>query len=135
MCGKRQFPSGVARAPAIQLESPLGGCAIGMANLGGGGQTGCAVLLVVHLPFPSRLRPAFLRAGSSGLHPRSVFYAAAATWHGVNQPCLSSRVPLITPKNAFCSCSAIGPRLPLPIEILSIDRIGVISAAVPLKRS
>src|ERR1051326_7114968 len=55
MCGKRQFPSGFARAPAIQLESPLGGCAIGMANLGGGGQTGCAVLLVVP---PSISKPA-----------------------------------------------------------------------------
>src|SRR6266480_2265465 len=35
-CGKRQFPSGFVSLPALQLMSPLGGCAIGMANLGGG---------------------------------------------------------------------------------------------------
>ena len=29
-------------ALAIQRESPLGGCAAGMANLGGGGHPGCA---------------------------------------------------------------------------------------------
>src|SRR5690349_6955855 len=127
MCGKRQFPSGFARQPAIQKESPLGGCAIGMANLGGGGQTGCAVLLVVP---PSISKPA-----SAGFFALTAVYAVAATWHGVSQPCLSSRVPLITPKNAFCNCSATGPRLPLPIVILSIDRIGVISAAVPLKNT
>ena len=38
----------------------------------------------------------------------------------------SGRVPLITPKNSFCNASAIGPRRPLPMVILSIDRIGVI---------
>ena len=34
---------------------------------------------------------------------------------------------MITPKNSFCSRSAIGPRRPLPIVIRSTERIGVIS--------
>jgi len=53
----------------------------------------------------------------------------------VNQPCLSSSSPLVIPKNARCSASVIGPRRPAPICTPSTERIGVISAAVPVKKS
>ena len=38
-------------------------------------------------------------------------------------------------KIAFCSASVTGPRAPLPIVILSTDRTGVISAAVPVRKT
>jgi hypothetical protein len=41
----------------------------------------------------------------------------------------------MTSKNACCRVSVMGPRAPRPTLILSTDRIGVISAAVPVKNS
>ena len=48
---------------------------------------------------------------------------------------MSGTSPLITSKKARCRASVIGPRRPAPILILSIERIGVISAAVPTQKS
>ena len=42
---------------------------------------------------------------------------------------------MITPKNSVCSFSATGPRRPLPIGMRSMERMGVISAAVPEKKT
>ena len=53
----------------------------------------------------------------------------------VSQLYLSSISPLKMPKKRFCNFSAIGPRRPSPILILSIERIGEISAAVPVKNT
>ncbi len=54
---------------------------------------------------------------------------------GVSQPSVSGFSPLITLKNSFCSFSVIGPRLPEPIVIRSTERIGLTSAAVPVKNT
>ena len=54
---------------------------------------------------------------------------------GVSQSWVSGKSPRKMPKNRFCSASVIGPRLPLPTVILSIERIGVISTAVPQKNA
>ena len=43
--------------------------------------------------------------------------------------------PLTTSKNIDCSFSVIGPRLPAPMTRLSSSRIGVTSAAVPVKKA
>jgi hypothetical protein len=43
--------------------------------------------------------------------------------------------PATTSKNAFCSVAAIGPREPAPIVRRSISRIGVTSAAVPVRNT
>src|SRR5258708_13832407 len=60
----------------------------------------------------------------------------AVSWilTGVSQLCLSAALPLVMAKNCSWIAFVIGPREPLPITILSIDRIGVISAAVPAKK-
>ena len=57
----------------------------------------------------------------------------AAVSTGSSQPQLSGVAPVNRPKNAFCSASVIGPRLPAPTVMWSTERIGVISAAVPVK--
>ena len=44
-------------------------------------------------------------------------------------------MPSNKPKNSFCSRSVIGPRLPSPTGILSTERTGVISAAVPVRNT
>src|SRR5687768_4261903 len=45
-----------------------------------------------------------------------------------------SDLPAITSKKRLCSFSVTGPRAPSPIGRLSSSRIGVISAAVPVKK-
>jgi hypothetical protein len=54
---------------------------------------------------------------------------------GVSQPWRSSAAPDTVSKKAVWSCSVIGPRRPSPMAIRSTDRIGVTSAAVPVKKS
>src|ERR1035441_10776557 len=63
------------------------------------------------------------------------YFTAAAAYTGESQPCRSGRVPLITPKNSVCSFSVTGPRCPLPMVMRSMERMGVISAAVPEKKT
>ena len=48
--------------------------------------------------------------------------------------CFLSR-PATTSKNASCRALVMGPRLPSPIWRLSISRIGVTSAAVPVRKT
>ena len=43
--------------------------------------------------------------------------------------------PSNRPKKSFCKRSVIGPRLPSPTVILSTERTGVISAAVPVRKT
>jgi hypothetical protein len=51
----------------------------------------------------------------------------------VSQPC-GSFSPRVMAKNSSCRLLVIGPREPLPTAILSTILIGVISAAVPVKK-
>ena len=44
-------------------------------------------------------------------------------------------VPLNIPKKAFWICLVITPAWPVPITFLSIERTGVTSAAVPVKKT
>jgi len=44
-------------------------------------------------------------------------------------------LPENRPKNAFCSVSVTGPRLPAPIGSRSTERMAVISTAVPVKKA
>ena len=53
----------------------------------------------------------------------------------VSQPNSSGTRHSITSKKARCTASVTGPRAPLPTTILSTDRMGVISAAVPVKKT
>src|SRR5262245_12794570 len=43
--------------------------------------------------------------------------------------------PEVMAKKSFCSCAVMGPRFPLPILERSMLRMGVISAAVPVKKT
>src|SRR6185437_8680269 len=52
-----------------------------------------------------------------------------------SQCSLSAVVPENSPKKACCSRSVMGPRRPLPTGMRSTERIGVTSAAVPVKNS
>src|SRR5450759_4815033 len=54
---------------------------------------------------------------------------------GASQSLWRSSLPLTTSKNAFCSLRVIGPRRPAPILRPSTSRIGVTSAAVPVKKA
>ena len=54
--------------------------------------------------------------------------------HERSQPCVSGSSPLRMSKNVRRMASVTG-RLPLPIAILSIERIGVTSTAVPQKKA
>jgi hypothetical protein len=47
----------------------------------------------------------------------------------------SATLPWTTSKNMFCSFRVIGPGLPLPTGLRSTERIGVISTAVPAKKT
>ena len=71
----------------------------------------------------------------SGSIRRGDASADLAFSHGSSQPHLSWVLPLNRPKNAACSASVIGPRLPAPTVMRSTERTGVISAAVPVKKS
>ena len=54
----------------------------------------------------------------------------------VSQPCVSGRLAVDDRRRTDDGCaSVIGPLRPLPTTILSIDRIGVISTAVPTKNT
>src|SRR5882724_9792784 len=53
----------------------------------------------------------------------------------VSQALKVSSFPCTTRKNACCSLCVMGPGRPLPIVRLSTSRIGVISAAVPVKKT
>ncbi len=53
----------------------------------------------------------------------------------VNHERWFSERPLTTSKNIDCNFSVTGPRLPEPITRLSSSRIGVVSAAVPVKKA
>ncbi len=64
-----------------------------------------------------------------------VSYFKALGYTYVSQLCRSGASPVSTAKNARCNASVTGPRLPEPIVILSTDRIGVTSTAVPAKNS
>src|SRR5215471_666990 len=71
----------------------------------------------------------------------ALFYATTGcfawffTWTLVNQPWRSGAVPFTMPKNSCCRARVTGPVLPLLLAILSIERIGVISEAVPQKKT
>src|SRR5450756_534007 len=54
---------------------------------------------------------------------------------GASQSLWRSSLPLTTSKNAFCSLRVIGPRRPAPILRPSTSRMGVTSAAVPVKKA
>src|SRR5690242_12676295 len=54
---------------------------------------------------------------------------------GVSQSACFSAFPLTVSKNAFCMRVVIGPRFPSPIVRPSTSRIGVTSAAVPVKNA
>ena len=49
--------------------------------------------------------------------------------------CFDGLRPLTVSKNSFCSFAVIGPRVPSPIGAMSYSRIGVTSAAVPVKNA
>src|SRR5256885_7599864 len=57
------------------------------------------------------------------------------TWTGVNQLKRSGWVPCTMPKNSRCKALVIGPTFPLPTVMRSTERIGVTSAAVPVKKA
>ena len=59
----------------------------------------------------------------------SLTYVSHAAFSG------AGRSPLIMAKNDSCRRLVMCPRLPSPTVILSTERIGVISAAVPVKKS
>src|SRR4029077_13596530 len=69
--------------------------------------------------------------------PLALAYLAAPTGAltGVIHPCLSAFFPLVTAKNSCWICRVIGPTAPLPTTILSTERIGVTSTAVPTKNT
>lgn len=52
----------------------------------------------------------------------------------VSHPYLSGDSPRQMARYSFCSFSVIGPRLPSPTWILSTERTGVTSEAVPVKK-
>src|SRR6185369_4342729 len=54
---------------------------------------------------------------------------------GVSQPNTSSASPVMISKNCLCISAVIGPRRPAATCTLSTERIGVISAAVPVKNT
>src|SRR5450759_3146039 len=54
---------------------------------------------------------------------------------GASQSLWRSSLPLTTSKNAFCRLRVVGPRRPAPILRPSTSRIGVTSAAVPVKKA
>ena len=53
----------------------------------------------------------------------------------VSHACRSGFFPLTVSKNIFCSRAVIGPRRPPPMGRWSYSRIGVTSAAVPVKNA
>jgi hypothetical protein len=57
------------------------------------------------------------------------------SYTGVSQPCRSGISPSVRPKNSTWRRSVMGPRRPAPMVTLSIERMGVISAAVPVKKT
>src|SRR5450759_3412422 len=65
--------------------------------------------------------------------PTAVLDLPTAT--GASQSLWRSSLPLTTSKNAFCSLRVTGPRRPAPILRPSTSRIGVTSAAVPVKKA
>src|SRR6202142_3964032 len=66
---------------------------------------------------------------------RAEVYLPASTvaFTEVSQPYRSGLEPSMIEKNSFCSRSVTGPRRPVPTCMWSTDRMGVISAAVPLQ--
>ena len=68
-------------------------------------------------------------------HGGYFFFAGlrAGALTGVSQDLCFLSLPCTRLKNAFCSFSVTGPRLPMPIWRPSTSRIGVTSAAVPVK--
>jgi hypothetical protein len=60
---------------------------------------------------------------------------SAECYTGVNHPRLSGSSPRTTARNRSWIRSVTGPRRPLPTAIRSTLRIGVTSAAVPVKKS
>src|SRR5579863_2708640 len=81
----------------------------------------------------------------AGVHQRLplfvVLAATAATGGAASLPTGASQswcflsLPVTTSKNAFCIFIVTGPHLPEPMTRLSSSRIGVTSAAVPVKNA
>src|SRR5579872_1630801 len=61
--------------------------------------------------------------------------AATGALTGVSQLWRSGLVPLVRAKNSSWSLRVMGPATPLPTWILSTERMGVISTAVPQKKT
>src|SRR5205823_138521 len=95
------------------------------------GATGAGLRFVVVLVGGRGLEPAHRRS----LPDQTATGCLLFTGTGVNQPWRSLISPFINAKNSFCNALTTGPTTPLPTLILSTDRIGVISAAVPLKKT
>src|ERR1700730_470998 len=66
---------------------------------------------------------------------RQLDVAATGLLTGVSQLCRSGLLPLVSAKNSSCSLRVMGPATPLPTRILSTERLGVISTAVPQKKT
>src|SRR5262249_47579111 len=76
-------------------------------------------------------RPYLARAATRA----AVVCSGSPGYTNVSQPWRSGASPLMMSKNAVWIASVIGPRRPLPTAILSTERIGVISTAVPAKNA
>ena len=87
------------------------------------------------VPFPDFLEKRLRLQSSADLRSGGGGARRAAMSTGSSQPYLSGVAPVNRPKNAFCSFSVTGPRRPLPTVMRSTERMGVISAAVPVKNS
>src|SRR5215475_12561989 len=72
--------------------------------------------------------------GYSCMRTVAELYLAAYVIY-VSQALKVSSFPCTTRKNACCSLCVMGPGRPLPIVRLSTSRIGVSSAAVPVKNT
>ena len=78
-------------------------------------------------------RQSRLRCGAACFQFAVESWRHAAT--GLSQsPCFSF-LPLTQSKNSFCNLAVIGPIVPLPMVRPSSSRIGVTSAAVPVKNA
>src|SRR5262249_33848107 len=82
-------------------------------------------------PVPGRGQATPLH-GFSGT--RGGYRTAASTGIGVSHPYRSSASPLLRAEDSFWRRSVTGPRRPEPTTMRSTERIGVISAAVPVKK-
>src|SRR5699024_1331028 len=91
-----------------------------------------------------RLEQRIIDRFDEGTVPQEMVCAPAALTHragrcriqmNVSHSAWSSLLPPIRSKKRLCSCSVIGPRLPLPMARSSSSRMGMTSAAVPVKKA